>query len=107
MGWAKQQENNLRASKRYLKSDFKVGVTRATPTPLYVTRPKSLSCVFNMASMVIHYQLSALKKHPLTPASNFIETPLNSIFLLFFFFVQLALFKYLSVSWFYCPALKG
>ena len=85
MGWARQQENNLRASKRYLKSDFKVGVTRATPTPLYVTRPKSLSCVFNMASMVIHYQLSALKKHPLTPASNFIETPLNSIFLLFFF----------------------
>ena len=27
MGWAKQQEDNLRASKRYLKSDFKVGVT--------------------------------------------------------------------------------
>ena len=26
MGWAKKQENNLRASKRYLKSDFKVGV---------------------------------------------------------------------------------
>ena len=28
IGWAKQQENNLCASKRYLKSDFKVGVTR-------------------------------------------------------------------------------
>ena len=28
IGWAKQQENNLHASKRYLKSDFKVGVTR-------------------------------------------------------------------------------
>ena len=28
MGWAKQQENNPCASKRYLKSDFKVGVTR-------------------------------------------------------------------------------
>ena len=33
MGWAKQQENNLRASKRYLKSDFKVGVTRARQIP--------------------------------------------------------------------------
>ena len=29
MGWAKQQENNLRGSKRYLKSNVKVGVTRA------------------------------------------------------------------------------
>ena len=37
MGWAKQQENNLRASKQYLKSDFKVGVTRARQIPLYLS----------------------------------------------------------------------
>ena len=36
MRWAKQQENNLRASKRYLKSDFKVGVTRARHIPIYL-----------------------------------------------------------------------
>ena len=36
-GWAKQQENNLRASKQYLKSDFKVGVTRARKIPLYLS----------------------------------------------------------------------
>ena len=34
MGWAKQQEDNLRASKRYLKSDFKVGVTLHLALPL-------------------------------------------------------------------------
>ena len=67
MGWAKQQENNLRASKRYLKSDFKVGVTPTgqIPPPLYVTRPGSFSCVFNMASAITHSVFSALKKHPL------------------------------------------
>ena len=110
MGWAKQQENNLRVSKRYLKSDFKVGARYAdTPIPLYVSRPKSLSCAFNMASAVTHSQFSALKKHPLPPATNLIEIPLNSIISIVYFFVQLALFtaKYLSVSWFYCPALKG
>ena len=34
MGWAKQQEDNLRASKRYLKRDFKVGVTLHLALPL-------------------------------------------------------------------------
>ena len=33
IGWAKQQGNNLRASKRYLKSDFKVGVARIRQIP--------------------------------------------------------------------------
>lgn len=37
IGWAKQQENNLRASKRYLKSDFKVGVTYVRQIPLYLS----------------------------------------------------------------------
>lgn len=41
MGWAKQQENNLRASKRYLKSDFKVRVTRADPSTLLCHSPPS------------------------------------------------------------------
>ena len=38
-----------------------------------------------------------------------IEISLNSIIFIVFLFVQLALFtaKYLSVSWLYCPALKG
>ena len=38
-----------------------------------------------------------------------IEIPLNRIIFIVFLFVQLALFtaKYLSVSWLYCPALKG
>ena len=63
MGWAKQQENNLRASKRYLKGAFKVGVTRAgqIPPPLYVTHPRSLSFPFNMASAITHSGFSALK----------------------------------------------
>ena len=43
MGWAKQQEDNLRASKRYLKSDFKVGVTLhlalSLPPDLCLVRP--------------------------------------------------------------------
>ena len=62
MGWQKQQENNLRASKRYLKSDFKVGVTRARqiPPPCYVTCPRSLSCASNMASAITHSGFSAL-----------------------------------------------
>ena len=81
MGWAKQQENNLRASKRYLKSDFKVSVTRARqiPPPRYVTRPRSLSCAFNMASAITHSRFFALKKHSLQLASSLIEIPLNSI----------------------------
>lgn len=66
MGWAKQQENHLRASKRCLNSDFKVGVTCARqigPIPLYVTRPKSMSSMaFNMASAVTRSQFSVLKK---------------------------------------------
>ena len=33
MGWAKHQENNLRASKRYLKNGFKVGVSHAMQIP--------------------------------------------------------------------------
>jgi len=45
MGWVKQQENNLCVSKRYLKSDFKVSVTR--------TR-SDLCRVFNMASAITH-----------------------------------------------------
>ena len=42
MGWAKQQENNLRASKRYLKRDFKVGVARVRqmPPPRYFNSPQ-------------------------------------------------------------------
>ena len=64
MGWAKQQEKNLRASKRYLQSGVKVGVTpvRQIPPPPYVTRPIYLSCVSNMASAITHSRLSALKK---------------------------------------------
>ena len=114
MGWAKQQENNLRVSKRYLKSDFKVGVTRARRIPLYLSMSLAPNlCLVRsiyMASAVTHSQFSALKKHPLPAASSLIEIPLNSIIsIVFFLFVQLALFtaKYLSVSWFYCPALKG
>lgn len=81
MGWAKQQENNLRASKQYLKSDFKVGVTLARQIPplRYVTLPRSLSCASNMAFGITHSWFSALKKHPLPPASSLIEIPLNSI----------------------------
>ena len=81
MGWAKQQENNLRASKRYLKSDFKVGVTpaRQIPPPRYVTRPRSLSCASNMASAITHSEFSALKKHSVPTASSLIEIPLNNI----------------------------
>ena len=54
MGWAKQQEDNLCSSKRYLKSDFKVGVTRARQTspPHCVTRPRSLYRESNMALRV-------------------------------------------------------
>ena len=50
------------ASKRYLKSDFKVGVTRARqiPPPCYVTRPRSLSCASNMASANTHSGFSAI-----------------------------------------------
>ena len=44
IGWAKQQENNLRASKRYLKSDFKVGVTCVRQIPLCL----SMSLVPNL-----------------------------------------------------------
>ena len=44
IGWARQQENNLRASKRYLKSDFKVGVTCVRQIPLYL----SMSLVPNL-----------------------------------------------------------
>ena len=49
MGWAKQQENNLHASKWYLESDFKVGVTctRQIPPPRYVTRRKNKSNLYN------------------------------------------------------------
>ena len=43
MGWAKQQENNLRASKQYLKSDLKVGVTRARQIPLYLSMSLALN----------------------------------------------------------------
>ena len=72
MGWAKKEENNPRASKRYLKSDFKVGVARARqiPPPRHVTRPRSLSCASNMASTITHSGFFALKKHPLPLASS-------------------------------------
>lgn len=79
MGWVKQQENNLCASKRYLKSDFKVGVTlaRQIPPPLYVTRPRSLSCAFNMASVIT--PVFCVKKTPLPSASSLIKISLNGI----------------------------
>ena len=56
MGRAKQQGNNLRASKRYLKSDFKASVipVRQIPPPRYVTSPRYLSCASNMASAITH-----------------------------------------------------
>ena len=98
MGWAKQQENNLRASKRYLKSDFKVGVTRSRqiPPPRYVTRPRPFSCASNMASAITHSSFFASKKHPLPPASSLIEIPLNSI-------ISIVLFCFVLFSWRYLP----
>ena len=100
MGWAKQQENNLRASKRYLKSDFKVGVTpaRQIPPPRYVTRPRSLSCASNMASAITHSGFFALKKHPLPLASSLIEIPLNSITSIVLFCSVGAIYRYIFVS---------
>ena len=63
MGWAKQQENNLRASKRYLKSNLKVGVAgaRQISPSRYVTRPSSLSCASNVASAITHSWFPVLK----------------------------------------------
>ena len=100
MGWAKQQENNLRASKRYLKSDFKVGVTpaRQIPPPRYVTRPRSLSCASNMASAITHSGFFALEKHPLPLASSLIEIPLNSITSIVLFCSVGAIYRYIFVS---------
>ena len=76
MGWAKQQKNNLHERKRYLKSGFNVGVTRArhiSPTR-YVTRPCSLSCASNMAHAITHSWFSVLKNtlyHLLTVSSKY------------------------------------
>lgn len=42
MGWAKQQETNLRESKRYLKSDCKVHVSQSSSVPDHC-RPFTLS----------------------------------------------------------------
>ncbi|CAH3044080.1 unnamed protein product [Pocillopora meandrina] len=42
MGWVKQQETNLRKSKRYLKSDYKVHVSKSSSVPDHC-RPFALS----------------------------------------------------------------
>ena len=100
MGWAKQQENNVRASKRYLKSDFKVGVTpaRQIPPRRYVTRPRSLSCASNMASAITHSGFIALKEHPLPLARSLIEIPLNIITSIVLFCSVGAIYRYIFVS---------
>ena len=97
IGWAKQQENNLRASKQYLKSDFKVGVTRVKQIPLYfsMSLAPNLCLVRSIWCLRSHTLFSALKKHPLPPASNLIEIPLNSIIFI--------VFLLLLFSWRYLP----
>ena len=59
MGWAKQQEDNLRASKWYLRSDFKVGVTlhlalSLTPDPCLM-RP-----IWHMRSRILGFPPSTI-----------------------------------------------
>ena len=59
MDWAKQQEDNLLASKRYLKSDFKVGVTLhlalSLAPDLFLVRP-----IWHMAYVITHSGFSTL-----------------------------------------------
>ena len=57
IGWAKQQEDNLRASKRYLKSDFKVGVTLRLALSL---APDLFFRASNMAYAITYSEFSTL-----------------------------------------------
>ena len=73
MGWAKQQENNLRASKRYLQSDFEVGVIRARQIHLYLSMSLAPNLVLCVQYGVCGHTLSffRVKKTPSTTFQQF------------------------------------
>ena len=90
MGWAKQQENHLRASKRCLNSDFKVGVTCARQIRQYLSMSLGPNQCLQWRS-IWHLRSHAPSfpcevKHPLPAANNLIEIPLNSIISIVFLF---------------------